>query len=176
MIWIFFSNASKTFQFEYKEIEKRIKTRFDLKILIDGYGFKRWLINDKSICLKVDFVNDMEFRFGIPNVKNGWVIDNVDNILINKITALMGRDEPKDIFDLVIIFKNHDFKWDEVIQAALQKASFLIDALIIRIKSFPVSLLYDLNTVNPVSIQDFQIELDEMIKEISLLQNHFHKK
>ncbi|HCL56839.1 MAG TPA: hypothetical protein DHW82_07505 [Spirochaetia bacterium] len=63
-----------------------------------------------------------------------------------------------------------------MIQAALQKASFLIDELIIRLKDFPMSLLYNLNTVNPVSINDSRLYLGEMIEEISLLQNHLHKK
>lgn len=172
----FFANSSKTFLFEYKAIEKKLKKNYDVKTVIDGYGFKRLLIKEKNINLKLDFINDLEFYFGQPQVIRGFVIDNVDNILINKITALIGRDEAKDVFDLLTIFKYHDFEWETVIQAAWQKAYFLLEELVLKLKNFPISLLETLTVIHPISREEQEKNLQEMMEEILILKKHTRKK
>ena len=60
--------------------------------------------------LQVDFVNDVEYRHkDVVLTTKGYLIDNVENILSNKITAVIGRDNPKDIFDIYLIWKLYEF-------------------------------------------------------------------
>jgi len=92
--------------------------------------------------LKVDFVNDIEVYYG-RIVKNNHFgkIDNVENILINKITALT-RFEPKDIADIWIISKNHPFCWKDILHKAKQKdAGVNEEEASGIIKNFPPTLL-----------------------------------
>ena len=54
-----------------------------------------------SVPLKLEFVNDVPSRVGEP-----WIhpslgrLDTKENILANKISALIGREEPKDLADI----------------------------------------------------------------------------
>ena len=67
--------------------------------------------DDKDIFMKVEFVNDVAYRAGIPVKSKKGNIDTVTNILSNKLTAIVGRDEPKDVFDIVTIAANFSFNW-----------------------------------------------------------------
>ena len=68
----------------------------------------------ESLLLSIDLINDSAERVGeiIVDDKMGRV-DNILNILSNKITALY-RLEPKDIADIWIISQNESFSWKEI--------------------------------------------------------------
>ncbi len=69
-------------------------------------------------------------RFKNPIIlENGIVIDNIENILSNKITAVMGRDHEKDIFDIYLIEKYYKINWNEIINSAQEKC-FHIENLV----------------------------------------------
>ena len=55
--------------------------------------------------LKVDFVHDVLFRAGVPWPKNEWRVDSLENILLNKITAIQGRLDVKDYVDLYYLLQ-----------------------------------------------------------------------
>jgi hypothetical protein len=55
---------------------------------------------DGQTALKIEFVNDIAYRCGVPNIYQYGFIDKPLNILTNKLTAIVGRDEPKDVFDI----------------------------------------------------------------------------
>ncbi|MEX0771175.1 MAG: hypothetical protein WD035_10600, partial [Balneolaceae bacterium] len=80
-------------------------------------------------------------RWGNPIEYDGIFIDTVSNILTNKLTALISRDEPKDVFDIVTISENYSFNWDEVFSHTVEKAFINEPELSIRLKNFPVELL-----------------------------------
>ena len=75
--------------------------------------------------LQVDFVNKK-----IPRVKDivitseNFIIDNLDNILSNKLTAVINRDNPRDIFDIYLIYKFHTFSWRYILEVGHQKVFF----------------------------------------------------
>ena len=76
-------------------------------------GFSRLFIQstrkNDDVLLKIDFVNDIPVYYGeMIEDKVFGKLDNVENILINKITALT-RFEPKDIADIWMISKNNTF-------------------------------------------------------------------
>ncbi len=161
-----FANALKTFAFEYKNIYKNLTNEFNVVSEIDGYGFKRIIINDDNLKLKVDFVNDLEFRVSTPEIKNGFVIDTVTNIFVNKISAIMGRDEAKDIFDFIIIQNKNNFKWNEIFALTKNKINFDIDEFIFRLENFPVKLLNKIISKESLDLNFYQNNLNRLIKEI----------
>ncbi|HNZ27041.1 MAG TPA: nucleotidyl transferase AbiEii/AbiGii toxin family protein [Spirochaetota bacterium] len=138
--------------------------RFDFEYLVDTRDFIRILFNRK---LKIDFVNDRVFHYGkIEKSKEGYRIDNIFNILANKITAVISRDEPKDVFDICSISMNYDFRWKEIIEIAKKKCYFEIDFLADRIQSFPIVLFDKINAKSDIFIEKSKIRIGEIVKNI----------
>jgi len=110
----------------------------------------------------------MACRYKEPalNEKN-FLYDNIENILSNKITAVMGRDNPKDVFDIYLIWKYFNFDWKEILNAAHQKAGFTNEELIIRLKSFPKELLEKIKITDKTFLDDFDAGLNKIIEEIN---------
>jgi hypothetical protein len=102
--------------------------------------FVRYYIEDEEMALKIEFVNDIAYRCGVPNTYQYGLIDTPLNILTNKLTAIVGRDEPKDIFDIYALAQHYMFNWLKVFGEAKNKA--IINEIDVeqRIKSFPVLL------------------------------------
>lgn len=148
-----FTNESNIFGFTIKKIKSLFSTSFDLKIEIEAKDFCRLKI-DKF--LQVDLVNDRTPYFRQPVIlDNGYAIDNIENILSNKLTAIIGRDDPKDIFDILLIAENYEFKWREIIAAAQKKSAFNLEDLIAKLESFPVALLSGINLIDTGYLGNF---------------------
>jgi len=123
---------------------RRIFGIFDEKKIIfetvaDSKDFVR--IKIKNI-LKVDFVNDRTYYYGrTVKSENGYTLDNAINMLANKLSAVIGRDEPKDIFDLFLLSTITEFNWNDIVEIARKKELFEYDILEYRLKIFPIELL-----------------------------------
>ena len=62
--------------------------------------FGRAFIHGSEV-LKLEFINDVPFRVGMPQPHPVFnLLDTRENILANKITALVDRKEPKDVADI----------------------------------------------------------------------------
>lgn len=65
--------------------------------------------------LRVDIMQDVPARFGLPVRQGGWMVDNLENITVNKITAIQGRLDVKDYVDLYLLLKDRPveeiFQW-----------------------------------------------------------------
>jgi hypothetical protein len=108
---------------------------------VDTRDFVRILVDDS---LQVDFVNDRVYRVGAPQVTESPVpvrIDNLDNIAANKICAILGRDEPKDVFDFCTILQSDNVTSAAMLAGAQEKCVFDLEQLETRLRSFPVQLL-----------------------------------
>jgi hypothetical protein len=95
-----------------------------------------------------------------------YKIDNIINILANKLTAIIGWDEPKDVFDLYSIARHFPFSWTEMIGHAQKKSVFQIDLLVDRLQSFPVSLLDDLNVVEQSFLEEVKKGIGRITEDI----------
>ena len=84
--------------------------------------FLRAAVQRDAVRLKVDFVNEMTFRFGeskdFPLFK---FVDNELNILANKLTAI-SRYEVKDLADIWVLSKHLKFSWRDIIDIANKKS------------------------------------------------------
>ncbi|TVR94508.1 MAG: hypothetical protein EA428_00325 [Spirochaetaceae bacterium] len=99
----------------------------ELQVDVDARDFKRVLVREASLTLKIDFVADRVPRVGLPEQRNGIVIDCVRNILANKLTAVLDRDEGRDIIDILSIAKHYRFNWKQALTDAEQKAMLTAD-------------------------------------------------
>jgi len=165
----FFTNQSPRYGFAVRNIKRVLQSNFDLTAEVESKDFTRFTING---LLQVDFVNDISFRYKDVIVnENGFILDNIENILSNKITAVIGRDNPKDIFDIFLIDKFYKFNWKDILEAAHKKAGFSDEELIVRLKSFPKELLKELKLIDFEFLNDFDTRFPKIIEEISELKN-----
>ena len=162
-----FTNFSNTFAYSVKDIiDKITRQNYTLYKQVDSKDFIRIQITKENSRLQVDFVNDRVKRFGDFKYHDGYRLDNPLNILSNKITAVMGRDNPKDIFDICLINQNMIIQWDEILVQAKEKLHFQKEDLLYRLKTFPSSLLNKLNTVDEHFLNSITEHLDGIIEEI----------
>ncbi len=122
--------------------------------------------------LRVEFVNDIPFYFGETiKIKNAPYskIDNLMNILSNKITAFRDRNEPKDIVDIREIANNKRPDWKAVFEAAESKAAGVFPPVIAeKMDNFNLDLLDSIKWINKpekaVFASDIQRIIDDMLK------------
>ncbi len=166
----FFTNSSNRFSFSIRNIKKELIKKFKVDTLLESKDFVRVMIED---LLQVDFVNDRVPRYkDVVILDNGYIIDNVENILSNKLTAIIGRDNPKDIFDIYLISKYYSFDWKEILESAHQKAGFSDEELIVRLKSFPKHLFHKINLIDHDFLNDFDQYFGVIIEELTLKMLH----
>ncbi len=153
----FFVSQTPRFYEDIKEIVDAVKNKgFNIKVEVDFRDFFRVRVNE---ILKVDFVNDMVYRYGKSNIKDNIRLDNVINIFTNKITAIVSRDEEKDIFDLFCCAYFESFDWRHILEIASKKAPIDKETLIYRIKSFPLHWLNNLKITRNIPINNEVIDI-----------------
>jgi predicted nucleotidyltransferase component of viral defense system len=160
----FFTNDSQRYSYAVKNIISSLSKNFKIDYEINSRDFIRLKIDS---ILQVDFVNDRVVRYKEPLIlDNGYKIDNIENILSNKLTAIIGRDNPKDIFDIYLIDKYNSIDFEEIIKIAQDKMHFSKDDLLIRLKSFPIDLLKGVKLIDKDFLNDFSKNYKQIIKKI----------
>lgn len=165
----FFTNSSLRYSFAVKNIKIALQRMFKLSVEVESKDFTRFKIDG---LLQIDFVNDIASRYKEVVIHNDYLIDNVENILSNKLTAIIGRDSPKDIFDIYLISKFYSFSWDEILNSAHEKAGFRDEDLIVRLKSFPMQLLNNINIIDKSFLDNIKDDFPVIIEEINNREEH----
>lgn len=81
-------------------------------------GFMRFLVGGE---VKIDMVADVGYRFGVPELRDDFMVDNIQNIAINKTCAILGRLDTKDYVDLFLILQKEKFDVFELLKLAQMK-------------------------------------------------------
>ena len=162
----FFTSDNTFFYKAIKNIKIALSSKFKLQEEVNSKDFIRFKIED---ILQVDFINDRVYRYGDSKLlKNGYYIDNIENILANKLTAVIGRDNPKDIFDIYLIDKFYDIDYSKILSIAHKKAVFDNNELIIRLKTFPKRLLHSIFLIDKNFLDDFDENFSKIINSLEL--------
>ena len=135
-----FVNKDPDFQPMSEKIISALQAQFKIDIRIKSESF--YGLNIESI-LKLDMINDVGFHSGdFLNTPLFNHLDNITNILSNKITALQSRDEPKDVVDIWMISTHEAVNWPAIFQDANSKAVGIFPPEIAkRLTEFPLELL-----------------------------------
>jgi len=166
----FFADNEPRFKVGIKNIKQQLEKNFNVVEDTISRDFVRWIIDD---LLQVDFINDRVYRADESlYLENGYVVDNIKNILSNKLNAVIDRDEEKDIFDIYMISKFYSFEWKEILEIAHKKASFAHEDLIIRLKTFPMELIDNINCIDNDFLKDFKREFPLLIEDINELKTN----
>jgi predicted nucleotidyltransferase component of viral defense system len=163
-----FTSEASLFRDDARIVLDNIKqAEFHIETRVDTRDFIRFYVNE---ILQVDMVNDRVYRYGKSiHSPSGIVMDNILNICANKLCAIIGRDDPKDMFDLYGIYVKEKIDWKTVIEAALRKC--LIDPEVVeyRLSTFPLELLDLLNVTDHESINDMKNNYSGLVKHITNL-------
>lgn len=96
--------------------------------------FIRALVSTGELPLKVEFVNDVRGRVGAPARHEGFgLVDTIENILANKITALLDREEPKDLADVWGLCRRGGLVLKDALAGAASKAVGVFAADLARV-------------------------------------------
>ena len=165
----FFLNGSGNFKIQAETvIGKMPELNLKFEILQADADFARLVLYLENASLKIDFVNDIPFRTGIP-VATGLYrfTDTMENILSNKISALP-RFAVKDLVDIVFICHELSFDWNQVIDDAFRKDMWVNPVELAKIiDDFPVSALDEINWINtPPEPEWFKRQLDIIVRDL----------
>jgi len=151
------------FVYEIREIINSLKRKFDIKIEVDAQFFKLLYINT----LKVDFVDThFEPHFGNFLKKDGFVIDSKENIFVNKITAIMGRDEEKDIADFYFLKTREKFNLKEYLKKAKEKLIFETEDFLFRLNTFPLEKIKNVKFKKAEYLEDILNNYKNFVENI----------
>lgn len=145
------------------------KFRTDIPKTLITDDFARFFIEIDDSILKIEFVNDVAYRIGSPLRMGNLLVDTASNILANKLTAIISRDEPKDIFDIVALSLNYSFNWTEIFNHSKEKS--LINEIDVarRLNSFPVQMLANIDwLINPPDPKSFEHHLKQISDDFIL--------
>ncbi len=167
----FFVNQNPNFEKQVELILKSIKNKeIKIEIAVSGDSFTRAFVHQNEIVLKIDFVNDIPYRTGMPvPTRLFFKTDTIVNILSNKLTAL-SRQSEKDVVDIVFIALNYEFNWVEIIKEASEKDMWInaVEASKI-LDSFPLNKLNEINWVAPLKdLNSFEKQLQLVISDLLL--------
>lgn len=145
----FFVNDDQRYKQYINEFRKKLPSHFntDIDQWVFAEDFARFFISDKNVNLKIELINDVVYYAGKPAGYKYGLIDTPLNILANKLLAVTGRDEPKDVFDIIHISLHYSFNWKEVFNHAKRKA--VVNELDVeqRLTTFPVEWLDNVNRI-----------------------------
>ncbi|MEZ4708281.1 MAG: nucleotidyl transferase AbiEii/AbiGii toxin family protein [Caldilineaceae bacterium] len=71
--------------------------------------------------LKIDLVREFGPQFGEHIYIGNIIVDSLENIGANKLTAILGRTEPKDFIDLYFILRTGQYTFDDLLAKAEEK-------------------------------------------------------
>ena len=102
----YFLNDHPDFPVIAERCIKNLSTLFnDVKVVMAQERFYRIVVADRQ--LKIELVNDVPAHIGNKTIHSVLgVIDSKENILANKITAIVDRCMPKDIADIYFLLRD----------------------------------------------------------------------
>ncbi|OGJ20433.1 MAG: hypothetical protein A3A82_00360 [Candidatus Pacebacteria bacterium RIFCSPLOWO2_01_FULL_47_12] len=136
----FFLNGATNFSAQIESSLSSLRTHGSVDVRVRTTDFVSLIFDSE---LKIDFVNDTAHYWGTTNKLPLFPrVDNPKNILANKITALLAREEPKDVVDIVVIAASLSIDWPEVYTHANSKAVGITPPLVCqKLEAMPISLL-----------------------------------
>jgi hypothetical protein len=119
--------------------------------------------------LKLEFINDVPFRVGLPWVHPSLgLLDTKENILANKISALVDREEPKDLADIFWMCCRDTLDLMAAIENAEGKAAGVFPPLVASRLAEALQLgLPRVAWAQPVNETEFRTGIERLIEALA---------
>lgn len=165
----FFVNADAKFREYIGKIEAKLSVKnINFSVITKADDFVRIVTTKESeINLKLDFINDIHYHYNgfEQDIKLGK-IDNIQNILSNKISAL-SRLEIKDFVDIAFIAHAFPFSWKDLIDQAIKKDSWVNPVDISKwFKTIDPKLLKLIKWKNPIINNEIMKDFQSIAKDV----------
>ena len=123
--------------------------------------FVRLALSQGDMSLKVELVNDVPARIGTPiSHPTFGLLDTPENILANKVDALVDRSEPKDLADIWGLCSLRGLKLADALAGAQSKAAGIFPADVARVLCSVQAADYSvIRWINPPSFEVFQADV-----------------
>ncbi len=119
----FFVNDDARFVLWADRWIQALSEHWRVEVSLRGERFVRLFLHTSEVALKIEMVNDVPSRAGAVRVHPVLGrLDSPENILANKITALLDREEPKDLADIWGFCTRLKLRLDDAIEGAQGKA------------------------------------------------------
>ena len=177
----FFVNADVKFREYIGKIETKLSLNdINFSVITKADDFVRIVTTkDSEINLKLDFINDIHYHYnGFEHDIKLGKIDNIQNILSNKISALP-RLEIKDFVDISFIAHTFPFSWKNLINQAIKKDSWVNPVDISKLfNTIDPKLLKLIKWKNPVTINEIMTDFQIIAKDVLIGTDNslIHKK
>lgn len=133
-----------------------------LEIVQQAPGFLRTLLSTADDVLVVDLVRDRSFQLKTNKLEvDGVLVDPPEEILANKLTAIVGRAEERDLVD-VMLLERYGLRIEDVLDAALKKDGGCTPATLAWLLS-EVKLGSELRGDTEVSVEELREWLASLI-------------
>jgi len=130
----YFVNDDDRFGLWVERIIQALTKEWTCEVLMKEERFARLNLIQGDAMLKIEMINDVPSRTGdIVNHPILGRLDSADNILANKVTALLGREEPKDLADVWGFCYQKKLSLNDAITGAQGKAVGIFPADLARV-------------------------------------------
>ncbi|MCC6498793.1 MAG: nucleotidyl transferase AbiEii/AbiGii toxin family protein [Anaerolineales bacterium] len=130
----YFVNDDNRFGLWVERIIDALNKKWECNVIMKEERFARLILVQENFSLKIEMVNDVPARVG--EVQNHPILgrlDTAENILANKVTALLDREEPKDFADIWGFCCQKNLSLQEAITGAQGKAIGIFPADLARV-------------------------------------------
>lgn len=163
-----FVNADKRFRAQCNlVIGKLTERKIKFEVGVASESFVRLMLKESNTLLKLDFVDDVAFRWGtVIQTSIFKRVDNWRNILSNKLCA-MSRMEAKDIVDILFIALAYEFNWEDIFAEAGQKDIWVNPLEISKLmESFPTERLREIKWTKQVKPAELGSEIEQLRNDL----------
>lgn len=129
--------------------------------------FRQFILQslDETESLKIDCVRDFGPQYGEHAFVEGIVVDSIENIGANKVTAILGRTEIKDFVDLHFILQS-GLDFDHLFNLAKEKDTGLTEFYLAQ-AMLQVKQLMRLPTMRvELNVADLQVEFSALADKL----------
>lgn len=134
--------------------------------------FLRLVVSEEDLSLKIELVNDVPSHVGsVEEHSTLGRLDSPENILANKISALIDRHEPKDLADIWGFCCRLKLNIEEAIQNSQSKASGVFPADLARLLCQVSRVDWELvRWIDAPPFERFQSDLTQLGENLLLLK------
>ena len=169
----FFVNDDDDYSNQVKEIFFKLKEDgFSWDPVIDFISNKTFTSfkvrrNESDTLLKLDFVNDVAFRFGdVVKTNLYYQTDSIRNMLSNKLTAIF-RFAAKDVADIREISLRENVDWNQAINDARHKEGGVEIPIICDIlQGMPRSEFETIAWTKKPTWEEFRADIDRIVHDM----------
>jgi predicted nucleotidyltransferase component of viral defense system len=139
-------------------------------------SFARLFVRDSveplAAPLKIEFARDVPARMAVPRTVGHLIVDSLEDIAVNKVCAIAGREPPecKDYVDLDFILQDAEFSLDYLLARAREKEAMFDSpdgVLVFATKLLAVENLTLLpRMIRPMDMQTLQGRIVPLAEEL----------